>query len=80
MSKATKGLASGRASSHKKNIATKKGDHDCSPQKADPCSGKKALKRCDDDVFCGSSISVSDSLVILSSREQVSAQGYLPDV
>ena len=44
-SEATKGLASGRASG-RKNIATRKGYHDWSPQKADPCSGIKDLKWC----------------------------------
>ena len=47
-SKATKGLESGRASGHKKHCH-KKGYHDWSPQKADPCSGEKALIWCDDD-------------------------------
>ena len=49
-SKATKGLASGRASGHKKKPCHKKGYHDWSLQKADPCSGIKAFKLCDDEL------------------------------
>ena len=50
-SMATKGLASGRAPG-RKNIATRKGTMIGAHKKADPCSGKKALKWCDDLERC----------------------------